>query len=309
MSAAVTIFTSYQTWIALGATCQLSMVAWVRQPKGWLAALPPAAMLVGIAAAYPSSGGWSGAYAFGVGFGTVAAAMGIAASAPARMDSGILLGITTAFWLTLGPSLADHVVWAALAAAPSLLVLLGAASAISIRPELKLALYVWALAALTALGTLNFPRIDFADLSQPGREWVMILAASWLGAHLAMLVQNAGSLLVLLPIPSRDMPWETALQRSRDFARLLIANYAENPLSRAKAFVVVGAQLALFAASRSWSPVSRNLALQACLSLALFASIVEVGPSVSYEDLAAEPGVEARAGRPRGRSSDSRSRR
>ena len=201
---------------------------------------------------------------------------------PARMDEGVLLSVATAFWLVFWPRAAagNPLVW--LSAVPTLAVAYLAAARAETPQSLRLALYVWALAALAALGVATFPRTNLDALAARGQGWQVILAATWLGAQGAMIAQNALTIAFLVPVPlGEEQSLRERLKQVHDFARLLVADFAPAPIARARAALVVAAQAGLILLLHALSPARVGPGLRACVLLILAASVFLEGPEPS----------------------------
>ena len=195
------------TWIIFGAAAQLSLAAWVRSAPGWTWAMPPLLAIACLLAAVPAApDGYPQAYQIGMAIGLRGSATWIASRAPAAMNMGLVLAITATYWTSFLVS--GKTAWwggftfahAALAAAIPTAILVAIVAA-GHRPDrwLRFLLYLWALFALAVVGVMRFPLSDFTALESAGLGWVVILAAAYLGAHIAMLVHNVMSLLILIP--------------------------------------------------------------------------------------------------------------
>jgi hypothetical protein len=187
---------------------------------------------------------------------------------PARLDDGIVLGITTTFWLsflsaaparwTESLGLLFLVCAAALATALILAIVLAAARP----PELLRGfLAVWSVVAMLYLGIVHFPLVDLEALRSSGRVWLMILAATYVGVHVALLAQNALVILVLVPIPTRGISLEQRLRMSEKLATALADSYAPEPIPWARAAFIVAFQAVLVALLRSLRPDDVGMAI------------------------------------------------
>jgi len=275
------LFVSPFTWMIFGGAAQLSLAAYVRAPRDYLWALPPGVAAVCLVAAVPTSyAGTAEAYQIAMAWGLFMAACMVAAGAPAAMNEGLILAITTTYWicfLTAGP----RDVWgsfslvpaAFVAATPTFLVVAIALTGHRPGRWLRFVLYLWALFALVVVGLMRFPRADLASLQSSGRTWVMILAATYLGAHLAMLVHNAGALILLLPFFRSGQDYARRWKEIQKYAGQLIDNYSPEPLGWRKAALVVAAQAAFVGLLSLWRPAGAGIAAHSCLSLCLVASI------------------------------------
>jgi hypothetical protein len=283
MGTASSLLVSPFAWAVYGAAGQMSLVCAVRRPRTWNWLLPLAATGVCLLAALPTAAGGSpDAFKIGAGYGLFMAAAMTAGAAPARMDEGVLLSVATAFWLVFWPRAAagNPLVW--LSAVPTLAVAYLAVARVETPPGLRLALYVWALAALAALGAATFPRADLDALAARGQGWQVVLAATWLGAQGAMIAQNALTLAFLIPVPfSKEQSLAERMKQVHDFARLLVANFAPSPIARTRAALVVAAQAGLILLLHALSPGRVGPGLRACVLLILAASVYVEGPEPS----------------------------
>jgi hypothetical protein len=282
-------FTSPLTWIIFGATAQLTLAAWVRAPRSPMWVFPPIVIGASLLGAIPTAlDGDPYAYQIGMGFGLMFAAAWIAHTAPAAMNEGIVLGVTTAYWTSFFVA-GEPARWAALTSLPAILIAaipsatIVAIAATGYRPErwLRFMLYLWALFALVDVGVMRFPLSDFTALESAGLGWVVILAAAHLGAHLAMLVHNVMSLLILVPFTGEDQTFKQRLKEIGRYADRLIAAYSPEPIARRYAILIVAGQAAFMCLLSRWRPEGAALAVHACLSLCLAASIFFTRPPVA----------------------------
>lgn len=275
------LFASPLTWMIFGASAQLSLASWVRSPRTYMWAAAPLVMIVCLLGAIPTArAGSPDAYQIGMGFGLLLAASMIASAVPAAMNEGILLAITTTYWISF--LVAGEATWwgpfallpAGLIAAVPTAVLVGIA-ATDHRPArwLRFLLYLWALFALVVVGVERFPLSDFAALEGSGRGWIVILAATYLGAHIAMLVHNVMSVLILIPFTGEDQTFNQRMKDIAKYAARLIACYSPEPLGWRSALLIVVGQGAFVWLLSRWRPEGAWLAVHACLSLSLMASI------------------------------------
>lgn len=275
------LFVSPLTWIIFGAAGQLALAGFVRAPRSYIWALGPLVTAVCLLAALPTAlGGDPGAYQIGMGFGILFSAVMIAAQAPAAMNEGLILAITTTYWISLLVD-GERAWWGGFALLPGGLIaffptlaVLGVA-ATGHRPgrALRLGLYLWALFALVVVGAMRFPYSDFAALERSGRGWVVILAASYLGAHIAMLVHNVLALFLLVPVTAKGQTLNRRLKEIEAYAARLIDNYSPEPLGWRKAALIVAGQGAFVWLLSRWRPDGAGLAVHASLSLCLVGSV------------------------------------
>lgn len=275
------LFVSPLTWMIFGAAGQFALAGFVRAPRSYIWALGPLLMIVCLLAALPTAlGGDPAAYQIGMGFGVLYSAVMIAACAPAAMSEGLVLAITVTYWISI--LVAGEREWwgvfvllpAGFAAFFPTLAVLGVA-ATGRRPgrALRFGLYLWALFALVVVGIMRFPYGDFAALEASGRSWVVILAASYLGAHVAMLVHNVLALFLLIPIPSKHQTFNRRMKEVEAYASSLIDNYSPEPLGWRKAALIVAGQGAFVWLLGLWRPEGAGLAVHSCLSLCLVGSV------------------------------------
>lgn len=280
MTALAALIVSPLTWMIFGGAAQLSLVSWVRSRRTYMWAASPLVMIICLVAAVPTSrSGSPYAFQIAMGFGLLFTAIMIASAVPAAMNGGILLAITTSFWVSF--LIAEPAAWwrglallpAGLVAAVPTVVLLGIAVT-GHRPArwMRFLLYLWALFALVVVGVMRFPASDFTSLESAGRGWIVILAASYLGAHVAMLVHNVLALLLLIPVAREE---ETFGQRWREverYAGRLIACYSPEPVGLGRAALIVAGQGGFVWLLSRWRPEGVGLAVHASLSLCLVAS-------------------------------------
>ncbi|MBI2386851.1 MAG: hypothetical protein HYV14_12720 [Elusimicrobia bacterium] len=275
------LFVSPSTWVLFGVSGQLALAGYARSPRSWVWAMPPLVMIVCLLAALPTAmGGDPGAYQIGMGFGLLMAAAMVAAHAPAAMNEGLILAITTTYWISLLVA-GERAWWGNFALLPAGLVAffptlaVAGAAATGHRPgrAMRLGLYLWALFALVVVGAVRFPYSDFAALQRSDRGWVVILAASYLGAHIAMLVHNVMALFLLLPVTSKGQTLNRRLKEIEAYAALLIDNYSPEPLGWRKAALIVAGQAAFVWLLSRWRPDGAGLAVHSCLSLCLVGSV------------------------------------
>lgn len=275
------LFVSPLTWMIFGSAGQLALAGYVRSPRSWVWAMPPLVMIVCLLAALPTAlGGDPGAYQIGMGFGLLMAAVMIAANAPAAMGEGLVLAVTVTYWLSFLTA-GERPWWGGLALLPAgliaffptLAVLGGAVTGHRPGRALRFGLYLWALFALVVVGATRFPYDDFAALERSGRGWITVLAASYLGAHLAMLVHNVMALFLLVPIPAKDQTFNRRLKEVEEYAGRLIDSYSPEPLGWRRAALIIGAQAAFVRLLSAWRPEGAGLAVHSCLSLCLVGSV------------------------------------
>lgn len=268
------------TWIIFGAAAQLSLMAYLRHPDRRAALLPPAVIAACLVAAIPTAAdGAESAYQIGMGFGLFIASLMVASAAPAALNEGIALAVTATFWTSLyASSPADWyapflLVSAVMLAAPFTLLLAGLAATATRPPEwLRFVLYLWTVFAMIVVGVARFPFRDFAALDAAGLGWVSILTATYLGAHLALLVHNVLSILLLVPIPAEDQTFSSRLKQVERYAESLIARYSPEPAGRARALAIVAGQAALSWGFMRWRPEGSWLAAHATVSICLVAA-------------------------------------
>lgn len=275
------LFVSPLTWMIFGASGQFALAGFVRAPRSYIWALGPLLMTVCLLAAIPTAlGGDPLAYQIGMGFGVLYSAVMIAAYAPAAMNEGLVLAITVTYWISFLVA-GEGRWWGGFALLPAgfiaffpTLAVLGVAST-GHRPgrALRFGLYLWALFALVVVGAVRFPYNDFAALERSGRSWIVVLAASYLGAHVAMLVHNVLALLLLIPIPVKEETFGRRMKEVEAYAGRLIDNYSPEPLGWRKAALIVAGQAAFVWLLSRWRPEGAGLAVHASLSLCLVASV------------------------------------
>lgn len=281
------LFTSPTTWIIFGAAAQMALMAFVRFPDRRVALLPPGIIAICLVAAIPTAAdGAAAAYQIGMGFGLSLAALLLAANSPAALNEGIALAVTAAFWTSLyASSPAD---WyapfllssAVILAAPMTLVLVGLALTQTSPPEwLRFILYVWVVFAMIVVGVVRFPPSDFKALDDAGLRWVSILTATYLGAHIALLVHNVLSLALLVPIPGEKQSLSKRLAQVEAYATVLIDRYSPAPVGRGRASAIVAFQFALVWAFMRWNPKGAWIAVHASVSLCLVASTFFAAPA------------------------------
>lgn len=289
MSGLEALFKAPLTWMIFGAAGQLALAAKVRLPRERFWMLPPLVVFVCVLAALPTAlGGDPRAYQIGMGFGLLFAGGATAASAPAALSGGVVLAITVTYWLSF--ILAGRSTWwggfallpAGFAAAPATFALVWLA-ATGARPErwLRFLLYLWALFALIVVGVMRFPYGDFSALEAAGRGWIVVLAAAYLGAHVAMLAHNALSLLALIPFPGENQSFDDRLKQVEAHASLLIDSFSPEPLGLGAALRIAAVQGALVWALSLWLPRGWGHGVHASLSLVLVATVYFARPPAS----------------------------
>lgn len=281
MTTLTALFVSPLTWMLFGAAGQFALAAFVRAPRSHIWAVGPLLMAVCMLAAVPTAlGGDPLAYQIGMSFGVFYSGLMVAASAPAAMSEGLVLAITVTYWISI--LIAGESRWwgvfallpAGLVALLPTLAVLGVA-ATGRRPGrvLRFGLYLWALFALVVVGVMRFPYSDFAALEASGRSWIVVLAATYLGAHVAMLAHNFLALFLLIPIPAEHQPFSRRVKEVEAYAGRLVDSFSPEPLGwRRAAFIIAGQGAFLWLLSR-WRPEGAGLAVHASLSLCLVASV------------------------------------
>lgn len=275
------LFVSPFTWIIFGAAGQLALAGFVRAPRSYIWALGPLVTLVCLLAALPTAlGGDPRAYQIGMAFGLLLSAAMVAAHAPAAVGEGLVLAITVTYWISFLVA-GERQWWGGFALLPAgfiaffpTLAALGVA-ATGHRPgrALRFGLYLWALFALVVVGAMRFPYDDFAALERSGRGWIVVLAATYLGAHLAMLVHNVMALFLLIPIPSKDQSFDRRMKEVEAYAGRLIDSFSSEPLGWRRSAIIIAGQGAFVWLLSRWRPEGAGLAVHSCLSLCLVASV------------------------------------
>ncbi len=281
MTTLTALIVSPFTWIIFGAAGQLALAGFVRAPRSYIWAMGPLVTFVCLLAALPTAlGGDPGAYQIGMAFGLLLSSAMVAAHAPAAMGEGLVLAITVTYWISFLVAGGERR-WGGFALLPAgfiaffpTLAVLGVA-ATGHRPgrALRFGLYLWALFALVVVGAMRFPYNDFAALERAGRGWIVVLAASYLGAHIAMLVHNVMALFLLIPIPSKEQSFNRRMKEVEAYAGRLIDNYSPEPLGWRKAALIVAGQAVFVWLLSRWRPEGAGLAVHASLSLCLVASV------------------------------------
>lgn len=275
------LFVSPFTWIIFGAAGQLALAGFVRAPRSYLWAMGPLVTGVCLLAALPTAlGGDPGAYQIGMAFGLLLSSAMLAANAPAAMGESLVLAVTVTYWISFLVA-GEGRWWGGFALLPAgfvaffpTLAVLGVAVT-GHRPgrALRFGLYLWALFALVVVGATRFPYNDFAALERSGRGWIVVLAAPYLGAHIAMLVHNLMALFLLIPIPAKDQTFNRRMKEVEAYADRLIDSFSSQPLGWRRAALIAGGQGGFVWLLSRWRPEGAGLAVHASLSLCLVASV------------------------------------
>lgn len=281
MRAVTELFVSPLTWMIFGGAAQLALAGYVRAPRTGMWGIGPVVMIGCLLGAIPTAlDGDPRAFQYGMGYGVLFAAVTVAALAPAAMNEGLLLALTATYWISFIVACEQNwwggfalIAAGLVALAPTLAILSIVATGSRPGRAARFALYLWALFAFIVVGLLRFPYSDFAALKESGRSWIMILAATYLGAHIAMIVHNVMALFLLIPFPAKDKSYDRRLDEVEAYASSLIDSYSSEPLGWRRAALIVAGQGAFVWLMSLWRPEGAGLAVHACLSLILVGSV------------------------------------
>ena len=161
-----------------------------------------------------------------------------------RINERILLSYSLVFWFALF-SFFDGASGFRMA----LLAICGALTAVSlfvafVRPTLsfalKVALYVWFLTIVVAVGLFQFPIEGLSIFLEPNRgSWLAPVDCILGGMAFLYLVVNASYIFELIPIPGKTQSWKDRMKEWHAFTDLMTNRIDDEPPTATGAIIIV----------------------------------------------------------------------